>query len=274
MAETSEQAARAIIGPGFDSLNPGARSILMEVPAPTIRSAHAKLLQHGVRPRKAGAFASLLGKKPETIERNAEILEGLGIRGKKLSTNPRLLGMNPCSLQRNILILRRLGITRRKMATNASLLGKKLDTVVKGAQLLERIGLTKAAIANNAQLLLKNLESIRRNYGSLRGLFSRRAICHNAQLLGNSPDTALSSVQFMYDLGVDHEANAARCGTTTQCKRLKIVELARAKFGCSADLPKGERMELLARAREFTRQHPVVLSMSRKAIRRDFSHSA
>jgi len=83
-----------------------------------------------------------------------------------------------------------------------------------------------------------------------------------------------SSVQFLHELGIAHEKQAAICTTTARNKRMKIVTLARFRYGLSNDLSKQERAELLQKARDFARSKPGMLLMSEKAIKEKFARAA
>jgi len=183
----------------------------------------------------------LLDNPATTILRAREKLAGLGVAPKKIATFAQLLCRDPATLQRN-------------------------------ADSLRRIGLAPAAIAGNAQLLGMNPRTVRGNYDFLRRFFSKGTIRRNARLLGNSRETVFSSVQFLYGMGIDHEKYPC-AHTTAGCKRRKIVELSRARFNCSADLPKEERMELLARARSFAKTYPTVLRLREKEVRARFARA-
>jgi dihydrodipicolinate synthase/N-acetylneuraminate lyase len=82
------------------------------------------------------------------------------------------------------------------------------------------------------------------------------------------------SVQFFHALGIDYERKVAYCATTSKNKRMKIVTLAKVRYGLSNDLSKAERMELLQKARDFVRKKPVVLGMGQKKIKKEFARAA
>ena len=243
MEETAEAVLREILGKRFDELGEATRAIILKTPAVTIRKAHVKLLELGLTPEKIASQAQLLGRDPDTIQRNADCLKGLGLTPENIVSRAELLSMNPDTIQRNADCLKELGLTPEKIASRADLLGR-------------------------------NPDAIQKNYEFLRRFFTKKTICNQAQLLGSSSETVESSVQYLHSLGVDHEKYASPAATSVGCKRKKLLVILKERYGFSADLSQSEKKELLEKARAFVRSNPVVLSLSEKTIRKKFALAA
>ncbi|MDD5172488.1 MAG: hypothetical protein PHF60_05650, partial [Candidatus ainarchaeum sp.] len=210
---------------------------------------------------------------PDTIQRNAEALQKLGINPKKIATNAALLCRDPETIQRNADLLQKLGITPKKIATHAQLLGMNPDTIQRNADSLQKLGLTPKKIASRAELLGINPETIQRNYEFLRKFLPKETICRYAQLLGNSPETVEGSVQFIRGLDVGY-VKYHYLHTTPNCKRKKILTVAKERYGYLFDLSMAEKIELVEKAKEFIRNKPYILAMSGKAIKREYGTKA
>jgi hypothetical protein len=190
-----------------------------------------------------------------------------------MMTNPQLLGLNPDTIQRNAEALQGLGLTKAKIATLAHLLGRDPDTIQGNAEALQALGLTRAKIATNAALLGRHRETIQRNYRFLRNLMPKDVISNFGQMLGNSQTTVEGSVQYLYGLGVDHERYPYVL-TTSTCKRRKVNTLLRVRYGLTDCLPLSERKKLYEKAKAFIRSQPRILTMSTKKIRERFARAA
>ncbi len=215
------------------------------------------------------------GRRARRSESESALRDVIGNRLDEVgATLRKVLLQNPAAtIRRAHGKLVELGLAPDKIATHAQLLCRDPDTLQRNADLLRRLGLAPAAIAGKAQLLGMNPRTVRGNYDFLRRFFTRDTICKNAGLLGNSRETVFSSVQFLSGLKIDHEKYPC-VHTTAACKRRKVAELARARFGCSNFLSKDERMEMLRKARSFVKTYPTVLRLREKEIRARFAKAA
>ena len=105
----------------------------------------------------------LLGRDPETLQRNARLLKEMGLSSSKIATYANLLCMNPDTLQRNARLLQEMGLSSSKIATYASLLGRDPDTLQRNASLLKEMGLSSKQIATAATLLGRDPQTLQRN---------------------------------------------------------------------------------------------------------------
>ncbi|MFP3950493.1 MAG: hypothetical protein ACLFUZ_05410 [Candidatus Micrarchaeia archaeon] len=164
-----------------------------------------------------------------------------------------------------------LGLTPEKIATLAHLLGMNPETIQRNADSLKELGLTPEKIASQAQLLGRDPETIQRNYEFLRQFLPREAILKNANFLGNSQKTIEGSVQWMSSMGVDY-LGAIRCmATTPNCKRKKVLALAKARHGYNGSLSDADKRDLIDKSRKFIRKKPGILLMGEKAIQKKYA---
>jgi hypothetical protein len=238
MTETAESVLREILGTRFDELNETTRQIILRFKPEKARASYAKLLELGLTPERIARRAELLGVNPETIQWNADLLQKLGLTPEKIATNAQLLSFNSETIQRNADSLKKLGLSPEKIATLAHLLGN-------------------------------NPETLQRNYEFLRQFLPKEVVCKNAQLLGNASETVKASVQFMKDLGVDYVAHPY-VSTTPNCKRKKVLAVARERYGYASDLSWADKTELVEKAKEFIRKYPNILFISEKTIARKY----
>ncbi|MFH0884496.1 MAG: hypothetical protein V1861_02190 [Candidatus Micrarchaeota archaeon] len=109
MPSESEQVLREILGPGYDELNETTRAIILGTPAETIRKSHAKLLELGLTREKIATNAPLLGRDPETIQRNYEFLRRFFSK-EAICKNAQLLGNTQETIEGSVQFLFGLGV--------------------------------------------------------------------------------------------------------------------------------------------------------------------
>ena len=104
---------------------------------------------HGLSRDKIATQAHLLGRDPETIERNYKRLSDLGLKDDKIASRAELLGRDPETIERNyqshISLLRQNYEDRnsgRELLTNqAQLLGIPSETILASVQQLSNLGI-------------------------------------------------------------------------------------------------------------------------------------
>ena len=131
-------------------------------------------------------------------------------------------------------------------------------------------------IATHAKLLGNDPKTIDRNYqhyvGLLRQNYKNRnsgkdILLNQVQLLGISPNTMESNVQFLYGLGVDYN-NGMLLGTKTQTKRQKMAWMLREMFDYRT-VTEDRKREAISGLYNFIKDNPRILidsinSMERK----------
>jgi len=85
---------------------------------------------YGLKDSRIASLAQLLGRNPETIERNHQILSALGLKDDKIASQAYLLGRDPETIKRNY--QNHIGLLRENYQDRAS--GR--DLLTKQAQLL------------------------------------------------------------------------------------------------------------------------------------------
>ena len=138
----------------------------------------------GLGDDKIANRAELLGRDPETIERNYQRLSKLGLKDDKIATNAQLLGMNPETIERNyqhhVGLLRQnyedRDSGRKLLTTHAQLLGINPKTIEANVQYLTAIG-----IDYNNGLLLGTTTKLKRKKMAwlLREIFDYREVLEN-----------------------------------------------------------------------------------------------
>jgi hypothetical protein len=184
----------------------------------------------------------LLGRDPETIDRNYQKLSDLGLKDEKIASQAHLLGMNPDTIERNYQRLSGLGLSDSKIATQAHLLGMNPDTIERNYQ-------------NHIGLLRSNYED--RNSG-------KEILLQQAQLLGVSPDTLESNVQWFADRKFAY-GNGMLLGTKTQTKRKKLAWILREVFDYRTH-PQDQRREVINNMYKFVADNPHLMIKSTKAL--------
>src|SRR3990167_1086146 len=89
--------------------------------ADSVREVYKFLRSLGLTDEKIASRAELLGRDPETIERNYKSLRSLGLTDEKIASRAELLGRDPETIERNYKSLRSLGLTDEKIASRAEL---------------------------------------------------------------------------------------------------------------------------------------------------------
>ncbi|MDO8460109.1 MAG: hypothetical protein Q7S74_03300 [Nanoarchaeota archaeon] len=209
----------------------------------------------------------------EKIRQAYLILNRIGVSDKEIVSQAQLLGKDPETIERNHKRLRELGISNEKIATNANLLGMSLETMERNYQYLRNVGLKDSKIVSRAELLGMSSDTIERNYKYSVGLLrqnpenrnsGRDLLMMQAQLLGNSPKTINANVQYLSSLGIDYN-NGLLLGTTPKQKRRKMAWLLREIF----DYRNSEyKKETIHRMRKFVRENPIYLIKSITTLER------
>ena len=133
----------------------------------------------GLSDEKIASRADLLGRDPETIERNYQRLQGLGLSDEKIATLAQLLGRYPETIERNY--QNHVGFLRQDynnrnsgrdlLINQAQLLGIPQVTIEANVQFLHSHGIDY----NNGLLLGTTPQNKRRKIAYLlRGLFDYR----------------------------------------------------------------------------------------------------
>ena len=117
----------------------------MKATEESIRAVHAVLTELGLSEEKIATYAQLLGRDPETIQRNYGNLRRIGLSEEKIATYAQLLGRDPETIQRNysnhIGLLGGRECGRSILTTLASLLGRPPDGFTATFQHLAYIGM-------------------------------------------------------------------------------------------------------------------------------------
>ncbi len=176
----------------------------------------------------------------ESIRAVHAVLTELGLSEEKIATYAQLLGRDPETIQRNYGNLRRIGLSEEKIATNAHLLSRDPETIQRNYGNLRRIGLSEEKIATYAQLLGRDPETIQRNYSNHIGLLGGRECGRSilttfASLLGRSPDGFTATFQHLAYIDRQggngnapiYEKNPILLGTTSAKQREKMAFLLR-----------------------------------------------
>ena len=112
--------------------------------ADSVREVYKFLRSKGLSDEKIASRAELLGRDPETIDRNYKALQRLGLSDEKIASQAHLLGMNPETIDRNY--QRHVGLLRQDYRNRSS--GR--DLLITYAQLL---GIPPNTIESNVQFL-------------------------------------------------------------------------------------------------------------------------
>ncbi len=196
-------------------------------------------------------------------------LRGKGLKDDKIASQAHLLGRNPETIERNYQRLSALGLKDDKIASLAELLGIYHETIERNYKRLSALGLKEHKIASQAELLGRDPETIERNYKNhiilLRQDYKDRTsgrdlLLTYAQLLGIPSDTIESNVQFLYSIGVGYN-NGILLGTTPQLKRKKMAWMLRELFDYKS-LPQDQRKDSIEGLYDFIRDNPRILTMS------------
>jgi len=239
----------------------------------TIERNYQRLSALGLKPDKIASQAQLLGFNPETIERNYQRLLNLGLNDHQIATLAHLLGNNPETIERNYQRLLGLGLKDDKIASRADLLGRDPETIERNYQRLLNLGLNDHQIAKHAELLGHNPETIERNYQShirlLRQNYQDRTsgrdlLMTQAQLLGIPPESINANVQFLHRRRIDYH-NAFLLGTSTQTKRKKMAWMLRELFDYRI-LPQERRRDAINNLYGFIKDYSRCLVSSIKTL--------
>ncbi len=147
----------------------------------SVREVYCFLIEHGVSKEKIAAQAHLLGRDPETIERNYQALKQLGLTDDKIASNAHLLGRDPETIERNyqhhIRLLRQDyqdRVSGKSLLINqAALLGIPTETINANVQFMHSIGINY----NNGFLLGTKPQTKRQKMAwMLRELFDYREV--------------------------------------------------------------------------------------------------
>ncbi len=235
----------------------------------TIERNYQRLSALGLKDDKIASQAHLLGRDPEIIERNYQRLSARGLKDDKIASRAHLLGRNPETIERNYQRLSALGLKDDKIASQAHLLGRDPEIIERNYQRLSALGLKDDKIASQAHLLGMNPETIERNYQSHVGLLrqnyedrasGRELLTTHAQLLGIPPRTINANVQFLNNLGIEYN-NGLLLGTKSQTKRQKMAWMLRELFDYRT-ISQEERKETINGLYDFLREQPQVLVQS------------
>ena len=209
------------------------------------------------------------------MERNYQRLSNLGLSDSKIATQAHLLGMNPETIEKNYQKLSDLGLKDEKIASQAQLLGWDPETIERNYQRLSNLGLSDSKIASRAELLGMNPVTIDRNYqnhiGLLRSNYEDRnsgkeILLQQAQLLGVSPDTLESNVQWFADRKFAY-GNGMLLGTKTQTKRKKLAWILREVFDYRTH-QQDQRREVINNMYSFVADNPNLMIKSTEALER------
>jgi len=208
----------------------------------SVRQIYGFLIAYGLKDDKIASHADLLGRDPETIERNYQRLSALGLKPDKIASQAQLLGFNPETIERNYQRLLNLGLNDHQIAKHAELLGHNPETIERNYQ--------------------SHIRLLRQNYQDRTS--GRDLLMTQAQLLGIPPESINANVQFLHRRRIDYH-NAFLLGTSTQTKRKKMAWMLRELFDYRI-LPQERRRDAINNLYGFIKDYSRCLVSSIKTL--------
>ena len=156
------------------TINTFSRDWILNSPRATedsVREVYRFLRGKGLSDDKIASRAELLGRDPETIDRNYKALQRLGLSDDKIASQAHLLGMNPETIDRNY-------------QSHVGLLRQNYQDRTSGRDLL----------TNQAQLLGISPETMNAN---VQFLYGRGIDYNDAFLLGTTPQLKRKKMAWM-----------------------------------------------------------------------------
>ncbi len=161
---------------------------------------------HRLSRDKIASQAHLLGRDPETIERNYKRLSDLGLKDDKIASQAQLLGMNPETIERNyqshIKLLRQEYNNRKSgkdlLTNQAHLLGISPETIEANVQFLNNLGMnynSGTLLGTTAQLKRKKMAWLLREVFDFRNSKDKKQTIYNMhEFVKKNPQYLVKSV--------------------------------------------------------------------------------